>query len=98
MKTMLACAAALAALVASANAEMRYDRKLEAAIKAKVAENIGDLRNGFDHGDSVEFVQPDPLATVSTPPAKPADKPQSSSAQRRGALTLAVDRKPRRMF
>ena len=93
MKTMLAGAIALAALVAPAHADVQYDRKLEAAIKAKVAETIGEIRGTFGHGDSAVFVQPDPLVTgaVASPLSRTGFQPPA--AGRRGALTLAVDRK-----
>lgn len=92
MKTMLACASVLAALVASAGAETRYDRKLEEAVKARVAEKIGEIRGTFDHGAGAVFVQPDPIVTgsVATLPMETPETP------RQGSLTLAVDRAPSR--
>ena len=92
MKTTLFCAAALAMLTASAHAEVRYDRKLEDAVKARIAETIGDIRGSFDYGVDAEFVQPDPLTTGAVPAARPSRR-IDRDAVRQGRLTLAVDRK-----
>lgn len=92
MRTMLACAAALAVLAAPAQAEARYDRKLEDAVKARIAETIGDIRGSFDYGAAAEFVQPDPLVTGSVPAARP-ERRIDRDGVRQGRLTLAVDRK-----
>lgn len=92
MKTTLVCAAALAMLTVSAHAEARYDRKLEDAVKARIAETIGDIRGSFDYGADAEFVQPDPLVTGSVPAARP-ERRIDRDGVRQGRLTLAVDRK-----
>lgn len=96
MRTMLACAALLAVFVVSAGAEGRYDRKLEEAVKARIAEKIGDIRGGFHHGDVPQFVQPDPLTTGALAPASSAAGPQPAATPRQGSLTLATDLKPSR--
>jgi hypothetical protein len=90
---MLACAAMLAVLVTPVGAEVRYDRKLEAAAKARVAEKIGDIRGGFEHGGVAEFVQPDPLVTDAAAPGQPNARSQAAAVSRQGPLTLATDRK-----
>jgi hypothetical protein len=57
----------MVALVGSASAEIRYDRKLEAAVKVRVAARIGDLRTGFDYLQPIEFVRlPEPSADLIT--------------------------------
>ena len=100
MKTILACAAISAALVCSAVAEGRYDRKLEAAVKAKVAEKIGDIRIGFDLRQRVEFIRlPDPITTGSVKPGYKAADRVSASRATQPKLSLAVGRKAtRRVF
>lgn len=95
MKTVLAAIAMLAALAGAASAQTRYDRKLEEAVKARVAERIGDLRQGFGYGEPVHFVRAaDALsAGAATPLPRPAAEP------RRGALSLATERgNARRVF
>lgn len=65
MRTMLVCAA-VAALATSAAAEIRYDRKLEAAVMQRVAARIGDIRGGFDPAAPVVFFRAaDPIVTGS---------------------------------
>ncbi len=95
MKTMLASAALFAALATSAVAEMRYDRKLEAAVKAKVAARIGAIRVGFDHGQAAVFLRlPDPAFPASVTIAKP-----ESDSGADGTLSLATERRAtRRIF
>ena len=54
-------------LTASANAEMRYDRKIEEAVKTIVAGKIGDIRGSFDVGHDPKFVMlPEQAPTAST--------------------------------
>ena len=61
-----AAAALILALTVSANAETRYDRKLEDAVKTIVAAKIGDIRGSFDVGHDAKFVIPDQASTAST--------------------------------
>ena len=68
MKTMLVCAISIAAPMAPAAAEPRYDRKLEAAAMERVAARIGDIRGGFDSGKSAMFIHA-PEATAGDAPA-----------------------------
>ncbi len=93
MRTILACAGALAVLAASAQAGERYDRKLEDAVKARIAEKIGDIRGGFDHGAGAVFVQPDALTRGGPVPSAAVRKRESRASGGQGSLTLAVDRK-----
>lgn len=95
MKTMLACLAISATLVGSAVAEISYDRKLEAAVKAQIAARIGDIRSGFDYGRHVEFVRlPDAIVTGSVMSGE-----QGVLAGARGSLTFPIERRAtRRVF
>ena len=56
MKSLVLCATILAAFAALASAEIRYDRKLEQAVMAIVAKNIGDLRGAFSHDSEPAIV------------------------------------------
>ena len=91
MKTTLIFAAAIAMCATSAQAQVRYDRKLEAAIMAKVAESIGDIRGSFEYGANTAFVQPDPLAVNEEQPFPEQSSLIDTSTQSDGTLTLAVE-------
>lgn len=93
---MFACAAVLAALVAPAEAEGRYDRKLEEAVKARIAEKIGEIRGGFEHDRIPEFVQPDALTTGALAPVPFGAGIGAAVAPRQRSLILAIDAKPLR--
>ncbi|WP_274629795.1 hypothetical protein [Arvimicrobium flavum] len=96
MKTMLACAALFAAFATSAVAEMRYDRKLEAAVKAKVAARIGAIRAGFDHGQAAVFLR---LPEAEFPASVATAEPESIDSGAGGTLSLATERRAtRRIF
>jgi hypothetical protein len=99
MKTMLACLAIYATLVGSALAEVRYDRKLEAAVKARVAAKIGDIRAGFDYGKAAQFVRtPDPMVTGSVVQERSAEN-KSVLIDARGSLSFPIERRvSRRVF
>ena len=56
MKMLLGSAACLAVLIAPANAQMRYDVKLEQAVMEIVASKIGDIRGGFSYERKPEFL------------------------------------------
>jgi hypothetical protein len=47
MKMKMLCAMIGAAIAMPAHADIRYDRRLEQAVKAIVAAKIGDIRGGF---------------------------------------------------
>lgn len=81
MKGVLVCAAAFAAMASSAAAEIRYDRKLEAAVMERVAARIGGIRGGFELGRSAVFLHlPDPIVTGSV------EKSQAPAGQEAATL------------
>lgn len=80
----------LLALTAGASAEVRYDRKLEAATLERVASSFSmvGIRPAFGLGDKIQYVrQPaDAVVTASVPEAsdrrelsEPASKPEKKS-------------------
>lgn len=83
MKRVLVCTAAFVVLASSATAEIRYDRKLEAAVMERVAARIGDIRGGFGPGRSDVFLRlSDPVVTGSV------EKEQATEL--RGAIALPL--------
>lgn len=81
MKGMLASAAAFAVIATSVTAEIRYDRKLEAAVMERVAARIGDIRGGFGPGRAAVFLRlSDPIVTGSVE--------KERAAELRGAIAL----------
>lgn len=97
MRTMLACMALFATLIGSTGAEPRYDRKLEAAVKANIAKSIGDIRSGFEPGQSPEFVGGgNSLPTGSVKDDASAAGMSRAAPESRGTLSLATERKPSR--
>jgi len=94
MKIVVAAMAFSIALVGAASAEQRYDRKLEEAVKARVAARIGELRAGFGYRQQVYLIRmeepaADPLSVAVQPPV----------ATQHGWLTLATERAAvRRVF
>jgi hypothetical protein len=58
MRRIILAATVLAATACSAAAETRYDRSIDQAAAAIVAEKIGDIRGGFDFNEMPEFVHP----------------------------------------
>lgn len=58
MKSFIAAVLVLGASAAPADAEQRYDKRLEAAAISIVAKKMGDLRGGFDTQQAPVFVAP----------------------------------------
>lgn len=58
MGRILLAAAVLAAMTTGATAEARYDRSIDQAAAAIVAEKIGVIRGGFEFDEMPEFVSP----------------------------------------
>ncbi len=69
MRARIAAAVLLVSLASVASAEVRYDRKLEAAVLAKVASSIGDIRPAFGLRDKVAYVHgaAEPMAAIAVP-------------------------------
>lgn len=88
MKAGVAGTILLVSLTGMASAELRYDRKLEAAVLARVAGTIGDIRPSFGLKDKVEYVRgPDePVMAASSSDAAAPQEPV-------GTLSPAVDGK-----
>lgn len=90
MKALMLCAAVSAGLAAPAAAEIRYDRKLEEAVKEIVARKIGDIRGGFAYNAKPAFViAQDPLMTGSV---AQGTVPQSTEAPVPAGLVPATER------
>lgn len=89
MKLFLCGMALLAATVAPAAAEMRYDRNLEKAVTDIVAGKMGSLRGGFSYKQAPQFVVL-PEAPLSAP--VPAEPPRKEASGNDG-LVPAVERR-----
>jgi hypothetical protein len=90
MKFLASGAVLTAALVVPATADARYDRKLEEAVMAIVAEKIGAIRGGFAYDAKPElWTAADPMSTGATPIV---DRPISRDGWTNG-LAIAVERK-----
>ena len=96
MKTLVMGAALLGLLTGSADADMRYDRKLEQATIDIVAGKIGGIRGGFSFDvQLLSKVSRDQMSTGAIPQRNA--NPLPSDAWRDG-LAPAIERKVRIVF
>ena len=94
MKSFLCGMALLAATVAPAAAEMRYDRNLEKAVTDIVAAKMGTIRGGFSYKQVSQFVVLPEAAPAAPPPATQAPvEPPRKEASGNDGLMPAVERK-----
>lgn len=80
MKTLLCGVAFLAAIIAPAAAETRYDRNLEKAATGIVAGKMGDIRGGFS------YKQVPQLVVVPAAAPAPADITERPREEAKGKL------------
>ena len=71
MKSFLCGMALLAATVAPAAAEMRYDRNLERAVTDIVASKMGNIRGGFTYKQVPQLVVIPEVAPAAPVPVEP---------------------------
>ncbi|CDX55470.1 conserved exported hypothetical protein [Mesorhizobium plurifarium] len=88
MKSFICGMAFLAAMIAPAAAETRYDRNIEKAAIDIVAGKMGNIRGGFSYKQKPQLV-----VLPDTPPSAPAPvEPPRKEASGNDGLTPAVER------
>ena len=92
MKSFLCGMALMAATVAPAAAEMRYDRNLEKAVTDIVAAKMGAIRGGFTYKQVPQLV-----VIPEVPPAAPAPVEPRKQAANNDGLMPAVERRVSRI-
>jgi hypothetical protein len=92
MKSFLCGMALLAATVAPAAAEMRYDRNLEKAMTDIVAGKMGNIRGGFTYKQVPQLV-----VVPEVVPAAPAPVEPRKQAANNDGLVPAVERRVSRI-